>query len=500
MVNINTEGYWDNKHNKNRDSHIADVRDHFEAIKKFIPENSKVLEIGAGLGDLCYLVYHNISKNLYAADISSVSLDIIKKKIPNIQTIKMPFEPTEINEKEFDVIIISHTLEHIENPKSYMDKWAKSLKKDGTIIVAVPLNDTLYSEHLRIYTVDNFEEFIKSLGYKYSILTRKRPKGEEAIGILSNKVNTKIRVDIPKGITANKKYLPNTIYIEVTNHCNSNCPMCPRKTMKRPLGFMPWWLFEEIVEKLVPIEGKGLEIFLHYMGEPLMDLTLPEKIKHLKNKLPNSNVGISTNGELLDQRTAKELVEAGLDYMTISVDAATQKTYTKLRGFKLEELKYKVDRLLNAKKGSNLKIVIQFIKSKLNEDEVPAFEEYWKNKDVTKVVKPMHSFLNAANSYLTKQKSETQLLPCMQPFMYMIIYWNGDLGLCCWDADRYVKELGNIRDGSIEKLFNSKKYKEIRKKMLKGEMNDFFPCKDCLQIFGYDMNLGIYNKRLRIKR
>jgi ubiquinone/menaquinone biosynthesis C-methylase UbiE len=500
MSNINTEEYWDKKHDKTRNRHITDVKNHFEAIRKFIPENSKVLEIGAGLGDLCYLVYHNISKNLYAADISSVSLGIIKEKIPDIKTIKTPFEPAEIEEKDFDVIIISHVLEHIENPDKHLDKWKKSLKPDGTIIVAVPLNDKPYIEHLRIYTLDSLEEFIRKIGYRYTILTRKRPKGEEGIAIMSNKEGG-VSVNISKGITGSKNYLPNEVYIEVTNHCQANCPMCPRKTMKRPLGFMPWKLFEEITEKLVQIEGKGLTVFLHYMGEPLMDLTIPDKVKILKDKLPNSTIAISTNGALLNPIISKEIVESGLDVMTISIDAGKQSTYAKLRGFKLQETKDKIERLLKLKKEANskLKIIVQFIKSEVNKEEEDLFLEYWSKRDVVPIIKPQHSFFTG-KSYLTKKKSETQLFPCMQPFMYLIIYWNGDLGLCCWDSDRYVPELGNIKDGTIEKLFNSKKYKEIRKKMLKGQMNDFFPCKDCLQIFGNDMNLDIYNKRVRIKK
>jgi len=193
MNNINTEEYWNKKWSNSKSNRI-DVYEKFNAIAKFISKDSKILDIGAGLGDLLNIIYQSgLSKNLYAADISSESLRITSLRIPDVKTIKLSYEPNEIKEKEFDVIIINHVLEHIETPEKYFNKWAKSLKPDGTIIVAVPLNDKPYIEHLRIYNYNNFEMFIRSLGYNYLILTKQRPMGtEEIIGILS-KSDKKLR-------------------------------------------------------------------------------------------------------------------------------------------------------------------------------------------------------------------------------------------------------------------------------------------------------------------
>ena len=193
MNNINTEEYWNKKWSNSKSNRI-DVYEKFNAIAKFIPKDSKILDIGAGLGDLLNVIYQSgLSKNLYAADISSVSLRKTALIVPDVKTIKLSYEPNEIEEKGFDVIIINHVLEHIETPEKYFNKWAKSLKPDGTIIVAVPLNDKPYIEHLRIYNYNNFEMFIRSLGYNYLILTKQRPMGtEEIIGILS-KSDKKLR-------------------------------------------------------------------------------------------------------------------------------------------------------------------------------------------------------------------------------------------------------------------------------------------------------------------
>ena len=75
MNNINTEEYWNKKWSNSKSNRI-DVYEKFNAIAKFIPKDSKILDIGAGLGDLLNVIYQSgLSKNLYAADISSVSLN-----------------------------------------------------------------------------------------------------------------------------------------------------------------------------------------------------------------------------------------------------------------------------------------------------------------------------------------------------------------------------------------------------------------------------------------
>ena len=139
MNNINTEEYWNKKWSNSKSNRI-DVYEKFNAIAKFIPKDSKILDIGAGLGDLLNVIYQSgLSKNLYAADISSVSLRKTALIVPDVKTIKLSYEPNEIEEKGFDVIIINHVLEHIETPEKYFNKWAKSLKQEGTIIVSCSL-------------------------------------------------------------------------------------------------------------------------------------------------------------------------------------------------------------------------------------------------------------------------------------------------------------------------------------------------------------------------
>ena len=311
------------------------------------------------------------------------------------------------------------------------------------------------------------------------------------------KVNT-------ENIDPNRTFLPTDVYIETTNYCNAGCFMCPNKNLKRARGFMSWELFQKIINELQTIEHSGLDVFLHHFGEPLMDPLLSKRVSYAKAKLKKSIVTFSTNASLLTYQKSIELIKAGLDEVIFSLDAATKETYSQMRMCNFDNVVKNVNDFFKAKKELNGKVLAtcQLIECDKNKHEVKAFREMWTNKcgdnEPRIVIKPMHNFLTQGTSIMTQKLSEKQLLPCLQPFTYLFIYWNGDVALCCWDADHYMK-LGNVNDKPILELYNSDEYKRIRKAMLDKTV-DFFPCNKCSQIFGKDMNCWIYQKKLRIKK
>jgi radical SAM protein with 4Fe4S-binding SPASM domain len=60
----------------------------------------------------------------------------------------------------------------------------------------------------------------------------------------------------------------------------------------------------------------------------------------------------------------------------------------------------------------------------------------------------------------------------------LVIYWNGDVALCNHDWDR-KEPIGNVRDASIQTLWNGSKYKEIRKMHMDGRIENDPTCGGC---------------------
>ena len=120
---------------------------------------------------------------------------------------------------------------------------------------------------------------------------------------------------------------PVCLYLEVTNRCNLPCTTCPRTFEElEPEKDMSWDMFTSIVDQFQSVK----RVVLHGVGEPMMVKDLPRMVSHLKTR--GVYVLFNTNGTLLKTKKSRELIEAGLDELRVSLDAAEAGAYAKIRG------------------------------------------------------------------------------------------------------------------------------------------------------------------------
>jgi len=120
---------------------------------------------------------------------------------------------------------------------------------------------------------------------------------------------------------------PVCLYLETTNRCNLLCTTCPRTFEDlEPPADMSWELFTSIVDQYPRIA----RVVLHGVGEPMMVRALPRMIRYLKDR--GVYVLFNSNGTLLTQRAGQQLIEAGLDELRISLDAASPGSFALVRG------------------------------------------------------------------------------------------------------------------------------------------------------------------------
>jgi len=133
------------------------------------------------------------------------------------------------------------------------------------------------------------------------------------------------RIDERRGALAAAE--PVCLYLETTNRCNLLCTTCPRTFEElEPPADMSWDLFTSIVDQFPRIA----RVVLHGVGEPMMVRALPRMIRYLKDR--GVYVLFNTNGTLLTLRAGRELIDAGLDELRISLDAATPRSFALVRG------------------------------------------------------------------------------------------------------------------------------------------------------------------------
>jgi MoaA/NifB/PqqE/SkfB family radical SAM enzyme len=120
---------------------------------------------------------------------------------------------------------------------------------------------------------------------------------------------------------------PVCLYLETTNRCNLLCTTCPRTYEElEPPADMSWELFTSIVDQVPGLQ----RAVLHGVGEPMLVKHLPKMVRYLKDR--GTYVLFNTNGTVLNERNGRALIEAGLDELRVSLDAATEKSYLAVRG------------------------------------------------------------------------------------------------------------------------------------------------------------------------
>ena len=123
------------------------------------------------------------------------------------------------------------------------------------------------------------------------------------------------------------EHQPVCLYLETTNRCNLLCTTCPRTYEElEPPADMSWELFCSIVDQ-IPNLSRAV---LHGVGEPMLVKHLPRMVRYLKDR--GAYVLFNTNGTVLNEKNGRALMEAELDELRVSFDAANAESYRAIRG------------------------------------------------------------------------------------------------------------------------------------------------------------------------
>jgi putative metalloenzyme radical SAM/SPASM domain maturase len=168
---------------------------------------------------------------------------------------------------------------------------------------------------------------------------------------------------------------PRKMFVETTTRCNLGCFMCVKQSEGCAMteGDLSPALFAALEPAFPHLEA----LILNGIGEPLLNPRLDEYIRRARRLMPaESWIGFQTNGLLLTNLRALSLVEAGLDRICISVDAASPEMFRKVReGGELTAIEKAFAALNEAKERCNrpeVRIGIEFVAMRSNLGELPA--------------------------------------------------------------------------------------------------------------------------------
>jgi len=277
----------------------------------------------------------------------------------------------------------------------------------------------------------------------------------------------------------NETLFPKRIHIEPTNFCNQKCHFCPRNEMERPQGNMKLELFQKIADDC---RGHDVRVWLHFMGEPLLNPALFDMIEYGKRR-GIREIGFSTNAAFLNPKNLQRLLDSPLDRLEMSMDALDKDYFFHMRGVdEFETVRANMIEFLRIKKASNRKTpktTIQFMRTPENEARRAEIVETWKPRltgdDFIMFIDEMDFAGFERRGSVEAKYSRT---PCNWLWKYMVILWNGDVTPCASDYDgRDI--MGNAGEQTVEEIYNGEKYSRYRNHHLNHEFGRIANCSGC---------------------
>jgi MoaA/NifB/PqqE/SkfB family radical SAM enzyme len=198
-------------------------------------------------------------------------------------------------------------------------------------------------------------------------------------------LNPGSRVRLDEGHNFVRMHRPVThltkVYIEPTVACNLDCITCFRNAWDQPIGRMTEDTFESILnglKKMDPIPS----VYFGGIGEPLFHQKTVEWIRRVKEL--GVKVELITNGTILTEKKSRELIDAGLDVLWVSIDGATPESFADVRmGAELPLILGNLRRLFKMRGGGHFpkpEIGVAFVAMKRNINDLP------------KIIKMGHTF------------------------------------------------------------------------------------------------------------
>jgi cyclic pyranopterin phosphate synthase len=172
----------------------------------------------------------------------------------------------------------------------------------------------------------------------------------------------------------------NYLRISVIDRCNLRCHYCMPLHAKffDPKDVLS---FDEIVTVVQVASELGIRHVRITGGEPLVRPHLPELIYRLKTECNLEEISCTTNGMLLE-RFAKDLKDAGLDRINVSVDTLRPERFRKITRFgSLETVLYGLRRALEV--GLTPLKINAVILNGFNDDEIENLFQLTLLEDVT---------------------------------------------------------------------------------------------------------------------
>ena len=251
---------------------------------------------------------------------------------------------------------------------------------------------------------------------------------------------------------------PLLVDIELSSLCNLKCPMCYTITdefaEKVNTTRMDWDLYTKIIDE---IGGKVPAIRLSLRGEATLHKRFVDCIRYAKER-GIKEVSFLTHGGKLTLPFFEKITEAGIDWITISIDGIGE-TYERIRKpLKFDELLAKIKAIKQFKENHNLKrpvIKVQGIWPAIRENPKAYYDTLAPHVDLVA--------FNPLIDYLGNDKTVEYLenFTCPQQYQRLVIGADG-LVMKCSNDEENREVVGDLKTQSVHDVWHGEKLNAVR--------------------------------------
>jgi radical SAM protein with 4Fe4S-binding SPASM domain len=256
---------------------------------------------------------------------------------------------------------------------------------------------------------------------------------------------------------------------------------------------MSWDTYKKIISDL---SQYNLGKFVPYFeNDPLNDDRIFDMIKYATDSLTYKHVEISTNLITYTPEKADRTMSLFPNIpheIWISFHGTDEKTYTAISGSpNFDKVLENIFDMIRLSQQNNLNLRIRGSGSPRLTGRVwfteKEYQKFWGNLLVYFSKKPAVEYYTyhdraRAKQMLAKDMAQTSWRVntnqyCPRPYNWIHFLYNGDVVLCCMDYNRETV-FGNINDNTLQEIFSSEKFLEIKKKSI--QKPEDFICARCI--------------------
>jgi len=287
--------------------------------------------------------------------------------------------------------------------------------------------------------------------------------------------------------------VPRSVKIELTARCDLQCFFCATGYKLRDKADIDWDLLTRLLKEMR--EAGVEEIGLFYLGESMLYPKLAEAIRFAKHECGYPYVFLTTNGRLAKPEKVRACMEAGLDSLKFSINAADPEQYKQVTRVDAFD---KVLANLKAARGVRDEVLAAtghrcglYASSILYDGEqqermaatvaeiVPYVDEHY--------YLPLYNQAGfTAGAHGTKPVAGNigrvgalrEPLPCWAVFTEGHVTYDGKLSACCFDHDGRF-DMGDLMTTSFTDAWHSEAFTALRAAHLKKDVTGTV-CERCI--------------------